>query len=273
MRGTNNKKLLRVLFKLFLPIARIFLRNGLGHKEFHELAKTALVTVATEDYGLRGRPTNASRVAAMTGLTRREVRRLKIKIARGDHCALGAQTPVCDVLDSWRSRRDFQDELGRPLDLPLRGERRSFGALARSICRDLPPGALLTEVKRIGAVSELDDGTLRLLPEASIEVADDEPLFVELQESAGPMLAAIAKNSTTSDSDYRRPVRSVTLSGIAAADLERFRTIVDRSFGKVLDELQHLLSAYRTLHSSDSSPPTTYTVTAGHFYEEEVGRG
>lgn len=272
MGSANNKKLLRVLLNLFLPIARIFLRNGLGHRELHELAKTALVQVATEEYGLRGRPTNASRVAAMTGLTRREVRRLKNKIARGDHCVLGAQTPIFDVLDCWRSERDFQDALGQPLDLPLRGERRSFSALVRSICRDLPPGALRVELKRIGAIAELDNGKLRLLP-PSTGAAHDEPSIDELQESARPMLAAIAKNSQAGEGDYRCPVKSVTLPDIAAADLERFRAIASKAFDNVLEDLRRLLSAYRTLHSGDRRDPTAHTVTVGHFYDEEASGG
>jgi hypothetical protein len=60
-----------------LPLARMLIFLGIGYKEFSEVLKKAFVEAATRDYGLRGRPTNTSRVAVFTGLTRKEVKRLK----------------------------------------------------------------------------------------------------------------------------------------------------------------------------------------------------
>ena len=62
---------------LFRPIARIMLRAGINWQELADVCKATYVEVATEDFGIRGRPTNISRVAILTGLTRREVRRLR----------------------------------------------------------------------------------------------------------------------------------------------------------------------------------------------------
>jgi len=53
---------------------------GITWKDFAELAKATYVEVATQEFGKRGRPTNVSRTAVLTGLARREVR----KAARGD---------------------------------------------------------------------------------------------------------------------------------------------------------------------------------------------
>ena len=68
MEHRNSNKLNAAFLLLLQPIARLFLRYGRGIKEFYELSKTAFVVVASEDYGVGGRPTNASRVAAMTGI-------------------------------------------------------------------------------------------------------------------------------------------------------------------------------------------------------------
>ncbi len=65
-------------FQLVLrPIVKILLRYGVGFGEFAEVVKTSFVDVASTEFGIRGRPTNISRVAVMTGLTRKEVRRLR----------------------------------------------------------------------------------------------------------------------------------------------------------------------------------------------------
>jgi hypothetical protein len=50
--------------------------------ELADLSKEVFVDVAGCDYGLQGRPTNASRVAMITGLSRREVARLRNILGR-----------------------------------------------------------------------------------------------------------------------------------------------------------------------------------------------
>ena len=76
MQDNIQRQILDAFFVILRPIAKILLRCGIGFREFVEVAKAAFVDVASSDYGLRGRPTNISRVAVMTGLTRKEVRRL-----------------------------------------------------------------------------------------------------------------------------------------------------------------------------------------------------
>jgi hypothetical protein len=56
-----------------LPVVRFLLKHGVIWDEFGEMPKAAYVTVARDDHGIQGRPTNNSRVAMLTGLSRREV--------------------------------------------------------------------------------------------------------------------------------------------------------------------------------------------------------
>ena len=60
---------------LLRPIALILLRGGITWKEFAELSKSVFVSVATDEFGIRGRPTNVSRVSILTGISRKEVNR------------------------------------------------------------------------------------------------------------------------------------------------------------------------------------------------------
>src|SRR5512134_387979 len=62
---------------LLRPVVRLLLRCGVTWKEFAELCKVVYVEVAAADFGRRGRPTNASRIAILTGLGRREVKRVR----------------------------------------------------------------------------------------------------------------------------------------------------------------------------------------------------
>jgi len=60
-----------------VPIVRILLRFGITWREVSELTKRVYVEVAQQDYAERRRPVNTSRLAVMTGLTRKEVRRIR----------------------------------------------------------------------------------------------------------------------------------------------------------------------------------------------------
>src|SRR5688572_26723966 len=66
--------------RLLEPVVRLLLRSGITWKEFAEVAKTVFVRVATDEFGIRGRPTNLSRVAILTGINRREVARQRQQI-------------------------------------------------------------------------------------------------------------------------------------------------------------------------------------------------
>ena len=122
MQDRIQTQVLKALLAALRPVAKMLLRNGIGYREFNEISKSAFVDVATKDYGLRGRPTNISRVAVMTGLTRKEVRRIRDKIDSGDEAVVSRSTPLGAVLSTWYTQNDFLDEDGRPmLKVPVNG--------------------------------------------------------------------------------------------------------------------------------------------------------
>ena len=129
MQDDKNNKLNTTFFHLLRPIARLFLRFGRGYREYSDLSKTAFVSVASEDYGVHGRPTNVSRITAMTGLTRKEISRIRGRIERGEGVLLERTTPVREVIEGWRSDAEFLDENGEPAALPSAGNTGSFRSL------------------------------------------------------------------------------------------------------------------------------------------------
>jgi len=171
MKNKNNRNYL-TFYKILRPMARIFLRFGVSYREYCELSKTAFVAVAAEDFGVHGRPTNASRIAAMTGLTRKEVGRIRNKIERGEELTTDRSSPINEVLAAWHSVDDFRDERGRPKPLPVSGKRGSFDALIRQFAGDIPEGAMRKELQRINAI-EMSGDLIRLHPQwRALLVAD-----------------------------------------------------------------------------------------------------
>ena len=160
MNDNSNNVIFRALLSALKPLARLLMKAGIGYREFAELSKCAFVDVATADYGLRGRPTNISRVAVMTGLTRKEVKRLREKIAAGDESQIDRVTSHANILGKWHTDPDYLDALGNPRVLEFEGPTPSFTSLVKKYGGDIPSGAMRTELKRVGALREGDSGGL-----------------------------------------------------------------------------------------------------------------
>ncbi|HEX9877693.1 MAG TPA: DUF6502 family protein [Gammaproteobacteria bacterium] len=142
------------------PLVRLFLSSGVMYQQAASLLKELFVDVASEDYGLRGRPTNASRVALLTGLDRKEVRRLRdresaVQISRAQPDRLAR------ILAAWHQHADFLDARGKPRRLARRGPHPSFETLVDRFGGDIPATAMLKELERAGAVDTASDGRVR----------------------------------------------------------------------------------------------------------------
>src|SRR5215467_14240884 len=104
------------------PAIHVLLRCGVPWKEFAELAKSVYVEVATQRFGKRGRPTNVSRTAVLTGLARRDVRKQREQLERAPEPLAGWVTKASLVLSAWHLHADFLDKHGKPALLEIEGE-------------------------------------------------------------------------------------------------------------------------------------------------------
>ena len=149
---------------LLMPVVRFLLKHGVTWNEFGELSKEAYVKVAREDYGIEGRPTNNSRVAMLTGLSRREVARVRDLLLNGQERASELQgNQLSRVLTGWHVDGEFTDENGQPKDLPPTGPSGSLPVLLKRYAGDLPHGAIRKEMQQRGLIGELEDGLIRVL--------------------------------------------------------------------------------------------------------------
>src|SRR5690349_17544767 len=131
MRSATTSQVLAAARQWLRPLVHVLLRCGITWKDFAELARMSYVDVATQQFGKRGRPTNVSRTAVLTGLTRREVRKQRARLAATPETWAGHVTKASLVLSAWHQDPEFLDSRGRPVPLPMEGERVSFAALLR----------------------------------------------------------------------------------------------------------------------------------------------
>ncbi len=145
------------------PIVRMLLRSGVPWEEFSELSKEVYVDIARRDYGIQGRPTNLARVAMITGLSRREVGRVRKLLDEGSPPPASAKDRLSHILTGWHLDPEFQDQAGQPLVLGSTGDDATIEGLFRKYGGDMPHGALLKELLQLGLVEEANAGTYRVL--------------------------------------------------------------------------------------------------------------
>ena len=269
MQDEINRQILSAFLVVLKPIARILLRFGIGFREFAEVAKTAFVDVASRDFGLRGRPTNISRVAVMTGLTRKEVRRLRDKINEGDNSVVVKTTTLWDVLHHWHSDTEFTDSDGNPIVLEFAGEGNTFSELVRKYGGDIPPGAMRTELKRVGAVKEVDDGALKVLKRTFRAEEDHDSLIASLIHGVYPLLATVNHNSSSERVGDSWKQRIAYTQSVRKSDVPRLQRIAGDRIVEFSEAIDDLFMAYETLYEGDESIEEKSTLAVGVFYFEQ----
>ena len=153
------------------PLVRILIRNGVSFGELAEVLKTVFVEVAGRDFNLPDRPISQSRVAILTGLTRKEVAKQEAMLASGSALnVIGNLNRVIRVLMGWHTDTEFTGPYGLPLDLPFDAADAapSFSRLVRKHSGDMAPRAMLDELLRVGAVERLASGLFKVLTRAYI---------------------------------------------------------------------------------------------------------
>lgn len=228
------------------PVVRFLLRTGVGYREFNEIVKSVFVDVASEEYGLRGRPTNISRVAVMTGLTRKEVRRIREMEVPAEVAGAAKRSPANQVLNYWHTDSDFQDSDENPIDLLFDGDEISFMTLARKYGGDVPPIALLKELKRGRAVSELDNGKLRANTRFFEPVEVDNQFITIVSFSLQALASTIDHNSKFAGTREKYLQRYASNARVAPECIEQFRSVANDGAEKLLDKLDRWLSQHET---------------------------
>lgn len=270
MQEQLQKKVLDAFQLVLRPVVKILLRYGIGYSQFAETVKTAFVDVGTTDFGIRGRPTNISRIAVMTGLTRKEVRRIRTKLENGKDELTVKSTPITEILHRWHVEQEFLDASGRPATLPFAGEKGSFASLVKQFAGDVPTGAMRTELLRVGSISEGENGELSVLRRSFWPSDKDGKLRSALVHHVYPLLSTVAHNTspdTNTDVDIHAQFATYSLN-IDEADRPRVKRVCADRLSGIAESFDDLFSAYQ-VRSETSTADSKSPVVVGVYYFEE----
>ena len=258
--------------RILRALACVALRHGMSFPAFAELAKRAFVDAARHEFPLPGRKASGSRVALLTGLTRKDVQRLTEE-APSELTDAGAQyNRAARVVAGWVRDPAFHTESGAPIDLPFDGGNKSFSELVRLYSGDVPPRAVLDELLRVGTVERDDSGQIRLLTRVYIPRVSDREKLQILGADVADLITTIDHNLQP-DRHRARFQRKVMYDNLPREAVEKFRELSAAE----AQELIERMDAWLSRHDRDVNPLIhgAGRVRAGlgiYYFEEDLDR-
>jgi hypothetical protein len=243
-------------FRLALrPLVRVLLRNGITWKEAAEVCKETYVEVARREYGVHGRPTNASRIAILTGLSRREVKRVSDTLKEGEPVAIEKMNRATRVLGGWHTDDEFTGTDGKPLELSLTDGDISFSTLSQRYAPDIPPITMLKELKRVGAVAEQSADRFRAIMRYYIPDFQDPDAVLRagsVLEDLGNTVAFNLELEKGGAQTSRFEGRA-TNANVRASSVKKFRAFIESEAQAFLERIDEWLAQHEK--SADRSRP------------------
>lgn len=262
-----KKALLSLTVKVLRPLIRILLRHGMSSQEFTEISRWVFVDVAMGDdeFQLPGRKQFKSRAAILTGLSRKEVLRLCQLPPPDESDEITTSNRAARVLTGWTENPLFCDDKDKPRDLPFKGDTGSFTDLVRLYSGDVPPRAILDELRRSGAVEETEDGVVKLRQLSYFpEVGSPDELDV-VRICANDLLSTMEHNLRPGV-EVKFPQRQVYSARIPEEALEEVRDYVRKETETMARRVHHFI--YDRSDEVKKSGKTYYRTGLGLYYFE-----
>lgn len=268
--GAASVKLIGAVRRVLRPLIRLLLSQGLTYPWLSDLLKEIYVEVADRDFQLDAKRQTDSRISLLTGVHRKDVRRLRsapeaVRALAPPVVSLGAQ-----LVAKWVTDPAYLDEDGAPLTLDRlasHGGERSFDGLVASVSKDIRARAVLDEWLRLGVVHLDEEDRVVLNVDAFVPAQGFEEKVFYFGQNVHDHLAAASLNVMGASPPFLE--RSVHYDTLESASVEELRSLADK-YG--MQALKAVNRRAATLAAADDGSPTArHRFNFGiYFYTEQV---
>jgi len=249
MKKSKHQMLAAAVARILKPLIRILLRNGVSYGTFADIAKSQFVEVARKEFGIEGRKQSISRVAVITGLTRKEVQRHVRVRQPNDAESADRYNRAARVIGGWRRDEQFLDHRGKPAILAITGDGGTFQELVRRYSGDVPHRAVLDELVAEGGAERLDGDRVKLIDRAYLPRADESMKLHILGADTAFLIDTIDHNLKR-EQQAPRFQRKVLYDNLPDEALSEFQRLSSRAAQNLLEKLDRWLSD----HDRDTQP-------------------
>lgn len=277
MQSSIHEALLSALEAILRPIVKLLLQSGVSYSEFASVAKSVFIHVATDDYKKRGRPANFSQVSAMTGISRKEVSRIRKGQSEQRWTPNMEASPVNTILHEWHFDPDFSNGAGTAKHLPFEGPQ-SFTTLVQRYARDIPAGAMRATLQRAGVLRQDRDGLLWVTQPFFYSRQVNADYIRGLAFSLSNLGSTLLHNSLVhrrtdlshqEKGEMARLERGVWSERLSKDGIQKFKAWVDSNAPKFLDEANRVIGENELPQAQWSSTPPRSVGMTVFYYEED----
>lgn len=157
MNSAHDGSVERSVATLLDSLALVLISLNVTPARLAQISRAAFVKAGATHSKKRssGRP-HLAKIAALTGLSRTEVKRIVSNNFEIGDAEADSWPRALRVLNAWTHSKRYLSN-GRPRKLKLTGARDSFAELCKSHSGDIPPRVILSELEKCGSVSVSTD--------------------------------------------------------------------------------------------------------------------
>ncbi len=272
----GNSKVTRALSaalqRILAPVCRILLRNNMSFKAFTDIAKRTYVKVAAAEFRIPGKKQSVSRVALLSGLTRKDVQRLLDEDATPDSEAGERYNRAARVVAGWVRDPEFSDAAGNPRELEISegtSKAPTFADLVRRFSGDIPYRAVMDELLRVGAAEKTAEG-IRVKSRAFVPQGADADKINILGTDVADLVATIDHNIHARDAQPRFQ-RKVMYDNLPVEALEEFRKLSAAQAQQLIEHLDKWLARHdRDTNSAVRGSGRMRSGIGIYYFEEDL---
>jgi len=185
-------QLAAALRAIFRPLASILLREKFDARSVIRVVKAAFVDAASRDYGKKGTQASVSKVSRLTGLSRKDVKRIRDEFAEEKPVHESFGPDEADVLSFWYTQGDYLDKDGYPKTLEFGPGPGSFVQLVQDALRTSRAGDIMDRLLKAECIFVTNEGKVQAV-KRELDTSRDMPKM--LLESIGSLTNTLEKNS------------------------------------------------------------------------------
>ena len=266
--------LLKAARRLMRPLVRLMIRSGLTFPAFADALRRLYVEIAVNDVLTDPKSRTDSRISLLTGVHRKEIRRLREMPAEAED-APDIVTLASQIIARWVGTAPFIDAEGRPRPLPRTNNdgtaaQPSFDELVASVTSDVRPRAVLDDLLAHGVVFMDAQDRILLNAEAFIpRPGGEEQLFYFARNLHDHVAAAVANISATGTPQYLD--RTVHYDRLTPSQVQVLREYARAAAVRVLLDVNRLAQEL-TEAAPDAEPKRPQRINFGIYLFDEEDR-
>ena len=259
---TIRKTLNDTLTKILSALIHTLLRNGVAYGEFDQIARKCFVDIAYRDFSASQKKQTISNVAILTGLNRKEVKKLHELDLDQSTSSSKQYNRSIRVIGGWINDPAFLRPDGVPKDLAYEGDD-SFTRLVRKYSGDMPVAAMQKALIESSNISIIEDRKVRLLSHAYLPSDDPTEKLSILGTDTQQLIETINHNITAAPEDLYFQ-RKASNHKVAVSSMPAIKQFIQRKGQAFLEEVD----LYFSQHESEDEESVELSVSV--YYHEST---